>query len=180
MPIVATDLVYRLSTTSGAAGDSLAQASPNSSLGKYVSTSVFASGTNGLFDNITGDENAASAVDYRCVFILNNHATLTLENAVVWVNSQVAGGAVVAIATDNVAASAKASAVAQAALVATELTAPTAVSAFSAPTTKATGLPLGNLGPGQVKAVWVRRSAANTAAINADGFEIACAGDTAA
>jgi hypothetical protein len=180
MPIVATDIVFRLSTTAGAAGDTTAQANPNNSLGKYVSTTAWASGTNSLFDDISGAENAASTVDYRCIFVLNNHASLTLQNAVVYVSAEVAGGASVAIATDNIAASAKGSATAQAATIANETTAPTGVSAFSTPTTSGTGLALGSLTPGQVKGVWIRRTAANTAAVNGDGFTLAVSGDTAA
>jgi hypothetical protein len=179
MAIVPTDIVYRYSIKTGAAGDSTASAA-GTSLGKYVSTTVAAAGANGLFDDISGDENAASTVDYRCVFVLNNHATLALTGAVVYLSAEVGGGAVIAIATDNVAPSAKASATAQADLIANETTAPTAVSAFSSPVTKAAGLALGTINAGQVKAFWVRRSAANTVALNNDGVTFAVVGDTAA
>lgn len=179
MAIVASDIVLRLSTTSGSAGDSTTS-TPAASLGKYVSTTVMSAGANGLFDDISGDENAASTVDYRCVFVLNNHASLSLTSAVVYLSADVAGGATVTIATDNIAASAKASASAQAAQIANETTAPTGVSAFSAPTTKAAGLSLGTIAAGQVKAFWVKRTAANSAALASDGVTFAVAGDTAA
>lgn len=180
MAIVASDILLNLSTTAGAAGNSTAQADPNASLGKYVSTTTMSTGANGLFDDITGDENAASAVDYRCIFVVNNHATLTLQNAVLFLSAEVAGGANIAVATDNIAVSAKGSASAQAAQVASQTTAPTGVSAFSSPTTKAAGLSLGSIPAGSVKAVWVKRSATNSSAINADGVTFAVAGDTAA
>lgn len=177
MPIVASDIQVRLSTKSGSAGDSTTS-TPAASLGKYVSTTVMATGANGLFDDISGDQNAASAIDYRCVFIANNHATLTLQNAKVWVDSQVAGGASVEIAIDNIAPSNDNSASAQAAEIANETTAPTGVGAFSAPGTKAAGLALGDIGPNQVRAVWVKRSATNSAALANDGFTFGIAGDT--
>lgn len=180
MAITATDIVFNLSVKTGSAGDTTAQADPNASLGKYVSTSVWASGSNSLFDNISGDDNAASVVDYRCIFVKNNHATLTLENAKVWVSAEVAGGAGVAIAVDNIGPVAKGSASAQAAEIANETTAPSGVGSFSTPTTAGTGLAIGSLAPGQVCAVWVRRTAANTAAINNDGFTLSVQGDTAA
>lgn len=179
MPIAASDIAFNLSVTTGSAGNTVAQANPNASLGKYVSTSLMAAGANGLFDDISGDENAASTVDYRCFFVVNNHATLTLQNAVVYL-SDVAGGANTTIAVDSLGPVAKGSASAQAALIASETTAPTGVGAFSAPTTKAAGLALGSLGPGQVRAVWVKRSATNSAAMNADGATFFVAGDTAA
>lgn len=179
MPIVASDIVLRLSTASGSAGDSTAS-TPAASLGKYVSSTVLGTGANALFDDISGAENAASTVDYRCVFVLNNHATLTMLNAVVYVSAEVAGGASVAVSVDNIATSAKASASAQAATIANETTAPSGVGAFSTPTTAGTGLALGNIAPGQVHAVWVRRTAANTSAVDADGATLAISCDSAA
>lgn len=179
MAIVANDIQFRLSVKTGSAGDSTA-GTTDGSLGKYVSTTQITDATlHNLFDVITGDENAASDVEYRCIFVLNNHATLTLENAVVWLSSEVAGGASAAISVDTTAASAKGSASAQAKEVADESTAPSSQT-FTAPTTKATGLSLGNIPAGQVKAIWVRRTAANTAAVDSDGVTISVAGDTAA
>lgn len=182
MAIVATDILFKLSITSGAAGNASAQADPNAALGKYISTTQL-SGTplNNLFDNISGDENAASTVDYRCIFIHNAHATLSLQTPVVWLSAEVAGGAGIAIAIDAIAASAIGSAGAQAALVASELTSPGAgAGAFSSPTTKAGGLALATIPAGQTRAVWVRRTAANSAAIDADGVTLRVEGDTAA
>src|SRR4051812_30836049 len=121
MPIASSDLLVKLSIKTGAAGNSGAQADPNQSLGKYISTTQLTDNTlNNLFDNISGDENAASTVDYRCIFLHNNHATLTLQGTKVWLSAEVAGGANAAIAIDNVAASAIGSASAQADNIATE------------------------------------------------------------
>lgn len=181
MPIVAGDILLKLSV-SAAAGNTTAQADPNASLGDQISTTqVSGTALNNLFDDVTGDESAAGDVEYRCVFVHNNHATLAFQNAVVYLSAETAGGAAMALATDNVAASAVGSASAQADTVANENTAPSAVSAFSAPTTKAAGLSLGTINAGNVKAFWVRRTVtAATAAANNDGGTIAVAGDTAA
>lgn len=176
--IVAGDILFKYSTTAGAAGNSNTS-SASASLGKYVSTTAWAGGSlNDLFDDISGAENAASTVDYRCIFIHNSNAANVLENAVVYVSAETALGASIAIATDNIAASALGSASAQAATIASETTAPTGTSAFSTPTTAGTGLALGNIGIGQVKAVWIRRAASNSAALSADGFTLAVTGDT--
>lgn len=180
MAITATDLLFKLSVTTGAAGNSTAQADPNASLGKYISTTALTASANGMFDNISGAENAASTVDYRCIFIHNAHATLSYQNAVVYISAETAGGASVALATDNIAASAIGSASAQAALIASETTAPSGVSAFSSPTTAGTGLSLGTIAAGFCKAVWVKRTAANSAALDSDGFTLGISGDTAA
>jgi hypothetical protein len=57
------ELVWRYSTTAGAAGNTTASTAAGS-LGKYISTTAWAGGVaNDLFDDITGAENAASTVD---------------------------------------------------------------------------------------------------------------------
>jgi hypothetical protein len=180
MAIVAADILIKLSIVTGAAGDSAAQGDPNASLGKYISqTALAGTALNNLWDNITGDENAASDVEYRCIFVHNNHATLTLLAPVAWIVSEVAGGASVALSVDTTAESAKASATAQAKQVANESTAP-ATQTFSAPTTKAAGLALGDIPAGHVKAIWIRRTAANTGALDNDGATLRVEGDTGA
>ncbi len=178
MAILATDLTYRLSTTAGAAGNAGAGTIAGA-LGKYISTTVVsATAANNLHENVTGDENAASAVFYKCVFVHNAHATLTWTAPVLWLSAETAGGASLALGVDPTATSALAAAAAQAVQVASRTTAPTGVT-FSAPTTKASGLALGNIGPGQVKAFWVRLTTANTAAATGDGGTWRTEGDTA-
>lgn len=176
--ITAAEIVFRYTTVSGAAGDSTAGTAAGS-LGKYASITAWAGGAaNDLFDDVTGAENAASTVDYRGIAVLNNNLANALQNAVVYISAETAGGASIALATDNIAASAKASAAAQMAQIANETTAPTGVSAFSSPTTIATGLALGSIPVANVKGFWVRRTAANSAALSSDGVTIAVTGDT--
>ena len=99
----------------------------------------------------------------------------------VWLSAETANGASCAIAIDDFAASPIGQASAQADVIADENTAPGAgVGAFSAPTTKGTGLALGNIAAGYCRAIWVKRSAANTAALDNDGVTVRCEGDTAA
>jgi hypothetical protein len=186
--IQASDIKVYLSTKLGSAGNTTAS-TPAASLGKYRSTTLMSSGAENLFLNASGAQNAAQEVHYRCVFVENAHATNTLYNALVYLDSEITGGANIAIATDNILPSDKGSASAQASSITTESAAPTGVGAFSAPTAIArtdplvpspppsTALALGNLAPGQVKGVWVRRTLTNSAAI-ADGFTFGFAGDT--
>jgi len=149
------------------------------SLGDQISTTAWAGGSaNDLFDDISGAENAASTVDYRCIFVHNSNAANALQNAVVYLSAEVAGGAGITIAVDSIAASAIGAATAQAAAIATETTTPTGVGAFSAPTTAGTGLALGSIASGSCRAVWIKRTAANSAALSADGVTIAVSGDT--
>jgi len=180
MAITATDILFKLSILTGTAGNQNAQSNVNASLGKYISTTELTDATlNNLFDDVSGDENAASNVEYRCIFVHNAHASLTWQSVVCWLSAEISGGANAAIAVDDVAASAIGSSSAQADEVANEDTAPTGES-FSSPTSKAAGLSIGNLPAGYCRAIWVRRSATNSAALNNDGVSIRCEGDTSA
>jgi hypothetical protein len=180
--IASSDIKFKLSIKTGVGGNDSAQADVDESLGKYISTTEL-SGTalNNLFDDITGDENAASDIEYRCIFIHNAHGSLTWQSPVIWLESEVANGASIAIAIDDLADSAIDSASAQADEVADESTAPgSGVGSFSSPTSKGTGLALGDIAAGFCKAVWVRRTAANNAALDNDGVTLRAEGDTAA
>lgn len=179
MAITSTDIKFLLSKSTATAGyaetSTIAQ-----SLGKFASTTVVADGANTVFDDVTGAENAAQESEYRCVFVLNDHASLTLQNAVIFLNSQVAGGATIAIALDDLTQSPKNYAYAQAAFIANEDTTPVGVGSFSAPSSAITGLSIGNLAAGNVRAIWVKRDTHDTSALNNDGVTFEIDGDTAA
>ena len=177
-----TEILFKLSVKTGSAGNSTG-GTPAGSLGKYISTTQL-SGTalNNLFDDISGAENTADTVDYRCFFVHNSNAANTLENASVWLSGgDPAGGAIIAIAVDTTAASAIGSASAQA-LEATTETAPGApITGLTYSTPTAAGsLSLGNIPAGQCKAVWVRRTANHSAAVSNETVTFAVTGDTGA
>ena len=175
MPIVPSDIQKRYSVAA-AAGDTTA-GSAATSLGDQISTTQITDDSFGnIFPDVTGDEALAGVVKYRCIFALNNHSTLTLQNATAAISSQISGGSVVAIGVDPTAVSAKGSASAQALTIASENVAPAGVTFGAGPIT------LGSIGPGQVKGIWVRQTtAANTTPPGVDGtdnFVLDITGDT--
>lgn len=175
--ITSGEILFKYSVAAAAGNTTAGTAA--TSLGDQISTTAWAGGTiNDLFDDVSGTENATNVVDYRCIFIHNSNTANILQNAVVWLSSEVAGGTSIAIAVDNIAASAIGSASAQAATIASETTAPTGVGAFSSPASAGAGLALGNIGIGQCRAIWIRRTAANTAAVSNDGVGISVTGDS--
>ena len=179
MPIVATDLKFKLSINT-TPGNANAQADPNDSIGGFMAlTEIVTATDNNLFADVSGADNAASAVHYRGIFVHNDHGSLNLLTAKVWISAEVAGGADVAIALDGAGETAENLATVQMERVADEDTAPTGPT-FSAPTTQGTGLSLADLGANSCYGIWVRRTAANTAALSADGFTLSIGGDTAA
>lgn len=178
MAIASTDILYKFSVVA-AAGDTTAS-SAAASLGDQISTTQITDATlNNLFDDVTGPENAASEAEYRCFFVHNNHGSLDWTSVVVWLSSETAGGAVAAISLDTTGVTVKGLGSAQAKTIANEDTAP-ATQTFTAPTTKGTGLAIGTIPAGSVQGIWVRRTAANTAALALDGVVIRVEGDTAA
>ncbi|MCU1590648.1 MAG: hypothetical protein JWP11_1904 [Frankiales bacterium] len=178
MAIAAADIKYRLTIKTGVAGNAAAQPDPNQSLGKYASTTDIVDATSlNLFDAISGDENAASTVDYRAFVVYNSHGTLTWQNPKVWISAEVASGASVAIGLDPIGVAAIAAILGTS--IVDESAAPAGVT-FSSPTTKAAGLAPASVPAGSAFIVWVRRTAANTAAVDADGATFSAQGDTAA
>ena len=146
----------------------------NASLGGAKSSTLWTGGTlHDLFDVVSGDENAASDVEYRCVYFENGHATLATSAGKLWIQSQVSGGAALAIGLDPAGKNATA------ATAADENTAPAGVT-FSAPTDKASGLTMPDLSAGDYIGVWFRRTAANSAALDADGATVRFAFDSPA
>lgn len=182
MPIQSGEVLFKFSTKVGTTGNTNT-GSGLGSLGKWISTTQLQSGVlHDLFDVITGDENAASTVDYRCVFIHNNTVTsgLAMISPKVWMYSEISGYANTAIAADNIQPSSINSTTAQAAEIANETTAPVAVGTWNSGTVKASGITLEDIPSGYCKAFWIRRTATNSSAITSDAVSYRIEFDTAA
>lgn len=177
--IVAGDIKFHYTTTAGAAGNATANTTVSTFLGKYISSSLWAGGAaNDLFPDITGAQNAASQVDYAGLGIDNSNANNDYVSPAVYISAETALGASIAIGVDTTAQSAIDSASDQLLTIASAVTAPAGVS-FSSPTTFGAGVALGTITKnGYVKGLWVRRSAANTAALSGDGATLTVQGDT--
>lgn len=186
--IVAGDILYYLSAPGASVGFATS-GTPGSSWGGFIaSNQLSATPLDNLFLDITGAQNAASQVDYACLFILNNTASgNSMLNTVAWLPtaSDVAGGATVAIGQDATAASVKNSSSLQAVKITAATNAPAGVSTWvtavsSAPTSPSYtgGLQLGTIPAGFCKAIWVRRTATNSSPVNNDGFGLEVDFDT--
>lgn len=162
MPILSTDIHYRLS---GGAANSNASAS----LGGAKSSSQMP--TN-IFDDVSSAEATAGSIEYRCVYIHNNHGSLTMLGAKLWIQTNTPS------ATTTVAVGLGSSAQgATEQTVANETTAPSGVT-FSEPADFAAGISLGDIPNGGHRAVWIRRTVdAGTAAV-VDGFTLRTQCDT--
>lgn len=162
MPIISTDIEYRLS---GGAANS----DPDLSIGGAKSSVVSPAD---LFDDVSGAESAAGDIEYRCLYVHNKHATLSLQNAVLWISSNTTANRI-AVGAGAAAINATETAVAN------ESAAPAGVT-FSQPTNKAGGIALGTIPAGQHKAIWLRRNVTAGASANNDSYTLRVEGDTAA
>lgn len=162
MPIIATDIIYRLS--GGAANTD-----PAVSIGG-IKSSTAAGAT--LFDDVSSVEAGAGDTEYRCVYAHNAHATLTLLGAKLWIQTNTpSANTDVAIALGGAGLNGTETAVAN------EDTAPSGPS-FTQPASFAAGLTIGDLAPGAHYPVWVRRTVTAGAAVAADNFTLRVQGDT--
>jgi len=175
MAIAETDLIWRLS---GGASNT----DPAAALGGAMSTAAGGIITktktfNSIFDDISGAEAAAGDVEYRCIYIHNEHATLPLTSAKVWIEANVANAKdMIDIGLDLGGKDATADTIAN------ESTAPDPAVTFAHDCLSyATGLALGDLAAGEGYAIWIRRTI--TAGMTADDdefFTLKIQGDTAA
>jgi hypothetical protein len=171
------DEVQLLLAAPAASGGYTAPGSVYNSNGKWCSTTQVNADTtqNNLFPDVTGPENAASQVDYQCVFIYNTDDTTTIANVWAWIPaSSVAGPLDWAVGADaNGATPYNQSGAVQAGYITAPTIAPSTVSAFYGPSSAASGgAQVSAIGPGQVAAVWVRRTATDSGAYTGDTFNL--------
>lgn len=163
MPIVASDIKYRLS---GGASNT----DPNASLGGAESSTDAGSG---IFDNVSSAEGTAGDIEYRCVYVKNTHGTLTYQGAKVWVQANTPS----ADTTVDIGLGTTAVGTGNEQTVADEQTAPSGVT-FSAAANEGAALSIGDIPAGHHKAVWIRRTVTAGAAAAADSFTLRTKGDT--
>jgi hypothetical protein len=163
MSILTTDIKFRLSGGS-------ANSNPDASLGGAIS-SIDAAAT--IFDKVNGAESAAGDVEYRLIYPRNQHGSLTLVNAMAWVQADTTSAqTVIAVGVGSSALNGTEQTVAD------ENTAPTGVT-FLPAVNKAGGVALGDIPPGQSRALWLRRTVTAGASVTAsDPFTIRVEGDT--
>ncbi len=162
MPILTTDIIYRLS---GGASNT----DPAAALGGAKSSTSMPSG---IFDDVSSAEASAGDIEYRCIYIHNNHGSLTLQAPKIFIQANTPSATTtVAIGLGTSVQGGTEQTVAD------EGTAPAGVS-FSEPADFAAGIALGDIPPAGHRAVWIRRTiTAGTAAAN-DSFTLRVTGDT--
>lgn len=150
--------------------------------GKWCSTTQLNTATplNNLFPDLTGPQNAGRQVDYQCLFVYNTDDTDTMINVWAWIpSSSVLGPINWAIGADTTGTTSYNSIIQQAGYITSPTISPSTVSAWYAPSATASGgAQLTSIGPSQVAAFWIRRTATNSTAYTGDSFEIQVTWDT--
>ena len=161
MAIVPADILYFL--TGGAAN-----ADPNLSLGGGISNTQCGTAVHQLFDAVSSVEGAAGDTEYRAIDVKNSHGTETLAATVIWISQEtVSAFTTVALAYDATGTQS----------VADESTAPTGLT-FTTPLSRATGISLGDIGPGATRRIWLRRTVTALAPVANDSGSLTVGGDS--
>lgn len=163
MPIISTDIKYRLS--GGTSNTSQA-----ASIGGAISSTTEASSA--LFDDVSSGEAAAGDTEFRCVYIRNTHATLTALGVRLWVLANTPSpdtDVSIGLGSSGINGTEQ--------TVADENTAPMNIT-FSSAATEGAALSIGDLPPGASRAIWIRRVVTAGAAVFSDGFTLRSKFDT--
>ena len=169
MPIVSTDIKFKLS-------GGTSNTSPAASLGGARSTAgggdITPGSANNVWDDVNASEASAGDVEYRGLYVLNNHGSLTLQSARLWIDSLTSSADTeFDIGLDGTVGS-------TAVTVANESTAPSGVT-FSRPTSKGTGLSIGDMAAGTAQPFWEKRTVSASASAASDTGSVRVEGDTA-
>jgi len=170
-----SEVQYLLAAPNADAGYAVPGTVYNSN-GKYASTTQVNSAVaqNNIFPDLTGPQVAAQQVDYQCLFIYNSDPTDAMVNTRVWIpsSSVTSSAATWGLAPDPTGASANTSENQQALLIANPTTAPVGITSWAPPSADSSGgISLATINPGQVFAIWLRRTATGVPASTA-GFNL--------
>ena len=169
MAITASDILIRLSGGSG-------NTDPNASLGGVMSTStnVTDNSSHNIFDVTSGAESTAGDTEYRGLYVLNNHGSLSMTSTKIWVDSETSHSGAdieIALAGEGVNATME--------TIANENTAPSGET-FTDSATEGAALSMGTIASGQRYGFWIKRAiTAGTAAKTNYSFVIKVKCDTA-
>lgn len=170
------DEVQLLLAAPQASGGYLTPGTVYNSNGRWASTTQLNTSValNNLFPDMTGPQNAALMADYQCLFVYNSDDTDTMANVWAWIpSSSVLGPLEWAVGADDTGVTSYNSVLQQAGYITSPTIVPSTVSTWYAPSAVAAGgASLPSIGPGQVAAFWVRRTATNSAAYSGDTFNI--------
>lgn len=146
-----------------------ANTNPDLSLGGAVSATDTPANQ---FDRVTSTEASTGDSEYRCSYVKNTHATLTMVNTHLWITANTVS------ADTNIQIGLGTSAInGVEQTIADENTAPTGVT-FSDAATEGAAITVGDLAPGQTKAIWWKRIVNAAAAASNDTYNTRIKCDT--
>jgi len=167
---MAASLELRLSGGASNTSPSAALGGARSTVsGGVVPTTLTA---NSLFDDVTGAEEQAGDVEYRCVYVYNA-GDVDAQVVTVWISANTTDPdtqSAIGLGTSAISGTEQ--------TIANENTAPSGVS-FSEPATEGAGLSVGTLAAGAHKALWWRRTINAGAGASVDSTTLAGSYDTA-
>ncbi len=110
--------------------------------------------TENIFPDVTASEASTGDLEYRCVYILNDHPSETIATLNVWVGKQYAGEQDVAIAFDSGGVGASAPVLADG----DDSTDILSGLSFVSPSAEGSAISVTTIGPGVAVPLWIRRN----------------------
>ena len=161
MSVIASEIKYYLTPTGSS--------TPDDSLGGAGYGDEIGTGLHNIFDKVKPDEAVAGTVEYRAIGVKNTNVADILYDAVLYISTETSSvDDTIAVAYDAGSQS-----------VANETTAPSSPAlSFSAPTSKATGITLGDIAVGALKRIWLKRTVTAGAGVGISTGALSVAGGT--
>jgi hypothetical protein len=180
MAILSSDLKYfkSLYTVAAGAGNGNTHDLEVTSLGGGLSAVEISTGVvHDLFDSVSSAEAIAGRIEHRLIYVTNEHATLTLYDATVFVNLNTSSvDSTLEIGLDPVAGNGADSVIE----LADETDSGSALTAvtFTLADGFANGINIGHLAAGEQRAIWLRRTILAGATAGFETTTLAIRGDT--
>ena len=155
---------------------------PASAIGGAISATKVSETTplHNIFDKVTGDESESGKVNYRIIYIKNDHATLDAEDVKIHLTAVHDSGTQSLSQSKDIAYAVSEAIDASAQTLTNEDTSPGALT-WDEGESRADGILIGTLTHGQVRAVYLRRIIApGAAAADAASFTVNVTADTGA
>jgi len=166
------DIVDLLYTTDSGPGYAFSQEVPAASIGGFASNTPYLGGATGdLFGQSSSVDLDNARADYRCLYVYNPSYTSGLTDVRIHMVSVSPGSAATTIGVDPRPVTAVDSSAAQAVEPVSIYAAPGGVT-FTAPSSYASGIPLGNLGVRMGRAIWIRRVPVSSGSSAAESIDV--------
>lgn len=148
--------------------------SGSSDLGGAIGAEITDASLHNLFDEVSGTESLNGSVEHRCIYVKNSHASDTYQALKVFIETNTASDeSTIEIALGDSVVDGEEGTIDDEAAI------PSISDNFAAPSDSDSGKLIGNLDPGEHKAIWIRRTIIILAVNASENCDLAVSGGIA-